>query len=130
MNLTIRIPGKIDPNLNPNSHKHWLTKHAAQTDAHMVAKYAALDLNLYNVLPRNTSFAYDVTIGLAKGEKVKDDDNAAAMTKHYRDGIAAGLGCADDKGWRFQGVEQVRDPEGVGFIEFRLTEIAEQEDAA
>ena len=129
MNITIRIPGKIDPDLNPNSHRHWRIKHRAQQRARADA-YFATRADGPNRRFDDAAFAYDVTIGLAKGEKVKDDDNAAAMTKHYRDGIAMALGCQDDKGWRFQGAEQVRDPEGVGYIEFRLTEITEQEDAA
>ena len=127
--LTIRIPGKVLTDLNPNSHKHWRRKHEAQQTAYRLGKYTASD-RYGHTFPPETAVAYDVTIGLAKGEKAKDDDNAAAMTKHYRDGIAAGLGCKDDKGWRLGTVEQVRDPEGVGYIEFRLTRIIGEDVAA
>jgi hypothetical protein len=128
MNLTIRIPGKIDPDLNPNSHKHWRVKHRAQQDAFYAAYYEVSRRNLRDVF--DDLVRYDVTIGLAKGERRKDDDNAIAMTKHYRDGMAHGLGMDSDAHMRFGTVEQVRDPEGVGYIEFRLTEISGEEAAA
>jgi hypothetical protein len=128
MNLTIRIPGKINPDLNPNSHRHWRVKHRAQQRAKADAYFATRADGPQCRL--DAAFAYDVTIGLAKGEKRKDDDNAAAMTKHHRDGIAMAFGCQDDKRWRLGTVEQVRDPEGVGYIEFRLTEITGEQEAA
>ncbi len=125
--LIIRIPGRINPDLSPNAHKHWRTKHRAQQAAHQLGYYyAQTNRDDHGV---GHDFAYDVEIGLAKGEKRKDDDNAAAMTKHFRDGIAKGMGCRDDANWEMGTVTQVRDPEGYGYIEFRLRMLMEQEAA-
>lgn len=129
--LTIRIPGKIDPDLSPNSHKHWRTKHRAQQAAKAEAKAAAMEIvgagcEAY----ANTAFAWDATIWLARGEQRKDGVNIIAMLKHYEDGLVLGLGALDDRYWRVGTITQERDPNGIGGVEFRLTPIAASESEA
>ena len=128
MNLTIRIPGRIDPDLSPNARIHYMARSRAVNAARRAAYFCTLDCAIQ--ADDGVSIRYDVKIGMPRNGKKRDDDNAVAMLKAYVDGIADGLHLPDDHGMRIGRVEQIPDPEGVGYLEFRLTEIDDQEDAA
>ena len=127
MNLTIRIPGRIDPDLSPNARVHHMRRYRAVKEARRATYYAAVSLFTRGEDDGGgVRFRYDVTVGLAKGEKTKDSDNIVSMLKAAIDGIADGLGMRNDRGLRLGTVEQVRDPEGIGFVEFVLTDITSE----
>lgn len=127
LTLTIRIPGRLDPDLSPNARVHHMRRYRATKAAREAGYYAAVaEYQAGRDDGTGVRFRYDVTIGLAKGEKRKDDDNAAAMLKSLRDGIADGLGLPSDRGLVAGTVEQVRDVEGIGFVEFILTDITSE----
>lgn len=112
--VTIRIPAVIDRRITPNGRAHWRTKHNLQKELKQTTMWAMKGHHL-DVLPE-TPWQLNYVIGLAKGRRRLDDDNAKAALKYVQDGIAAEAGI-DDKHIIVGTVEFVRDPQGVGFID-------------
>src|SRR5699024_7489005 len=57
-----------------------------------------------------------LTVYHGKGRKRMDDDNIIAWSKPLRDGIAQAIGI-DDKHITTGTIDQLRDPDGLGFVE-------------
>ena len=87
MPLTITLP-LPHPSLWPNSRKHWAPK-AKQTKAH---RQRAQLRTLEALAGHRLSFAgYSLAFHYPEDKRRRDDDNAAASCKAYRDGIADAL---------------------------------------
>lgn len=125
--VTITIPVPLDRTLSPNArHGHWSVRKRAVEQARTATDYAmraALDINDPGACFQQARWplTLDWEIGLAKGQRRMDDDNAAAATKAYRDQIAQCLGM-DDKFMVTGSVTQVRDPEKRGYVKVTITE--------
>ncbi len=67
-----------------------------------------------------------VTRGMAKGRRSMDPDNLTASLKFYLDALREAKVFEDDKR-KLMDLDkpvEVRDPDGVGFVRFRITEAA------
>lgn len=119
--LTITIPGMLDPYLNPNravrSPKvRGAIRARAKNEAFLEAKNAIGR----TPIPAGVEHAtYSIELGKAKGEKQKDADNLTASCKAALDGIARALG-VDDRGWKIGTVTQVRDSNQIGYLKITL----------
>lgn len=117
----VTIPISLDARVTPNSRAHWRTKHKIQREM-LNATYSSMQATgphdaLHNApLPLTLHYV----IGLAKHRKAMDDDNAKAGLKYIQDGIARYLGI-DDKHITVGTVDQVRDPDGRGFVRVLIT---------
>jgi len=89
--LTIRLP--LPPAiLSPNARCHWAKKSAAVKKARKAAKLATLAAITGWEKPAPTHYTLHFSFPTALR---RDDDNAAASFKSYRDGIADALGIDD-----------------------------------
>lgn len=126
---TITIPVPLDRDLSPNArHGHWAIRNRAVVQARSATDYAMradIDLNDPQACFQRARWplTLDWEIGLAKRQRRLDDDNAIAACKPHRDQIAACLGI-DDRNFVTGNVEQVRDPDGWGYIRVTITEAA------
>lgn len=90
MTITLPIPVK---SLCPNGRAHWRTK-ATATKAHRaLAKVRTLEALGGQPAPRFTGYSLTFYFKNVRG---RDDDNATASCKAYRDGIADALGVDDN----------------------------------
>ena len=122
MSLTIRIPASIDLRLTPNR---------ANTNRHVKARIkdelqATTGWALKAAIPHASyseqalPIRLDYVIARAKGRQAFDDDNAKAGLKFVQDSIAQHIG-VNDRHITVGTVEQIRDPEGIGWIEVTIT---------
>ena len=63
---------------------------------------------------------YTAVIGLTKGSKRLDDDNARGWLKYGQDGLADHFSNGNDRHWVCDGVTFVRDKTGPGWTLFLL----------
>lgn len=95
MTITLPLP---DKRLSPNARGHWRVKAKATKSARQLARLlAGKDINSYDwwtdpAKIRSYSLAF-----FWPDARRRDDDNAAASCKAYRDGIADALGIDDHK---------------------------------
>lgn len=126
--LTVRVPLVPDPALSPNTRVHWRAKHRCFQEAkritQLVTSMAATDAlerpgfaDLFLIESRPLCLSYVVAWG--KGRKRMDDTNIKASLKAYEDGVAAALGI-DDRHFTVGAVEQIRDPDGIGYVEIMV----------
>ncbi len=122
--LIVTIPLTVTLDLSPNGRVHWRTKHQATQAARAFTVYALVDA----IKAQAPTTCFDVaswpltlnyTIGLGKGRRTLDDDNAIACMKPVRDAIADTVGI-DDKHFRTGTVTQIRDPEQRGFVRVEI----------
>lgn len=112
--------------LSPNAPRkmHWGHKKVARQRAADEALVALWDAGLLDHKPVSlpTPIRYHVTIGLEKGQKTPDDDNAKAngALKKIRDVFAKHLTDDEDKDWHMDSLSIERDPTGQGYIIFTL----------
>jgi hypothetical protein len=93
MTLTLPLPHR---GLSPNARSHWRNRHRLTKRARWVAKCVTLAALAGEASPVFTR--YTLTFFFPNAIH-RDDDNAAASCKAYRDGIADALGI-DDHGLR------------------------------
>ena len=86
--LTLPIPS---PGLSPNAHGHWRTRHKL-TRKHKDLANLVTRLNIGE--PKPTFTGYTLAFFWPTSRR-RDDDNASARCKAYRDGIAMALGVDD-----------------------------------
>lgn len=128
--VTITVPGDVPNELTPNAsrHLHWGTKtkikDQIQNDTVRCAQevigtghdspYFAGKVRCY------------VTVGRGKRRQMLDPDNLTASLKFYIDALKIAKVITDDKAAYFDMDKPVqeRDPDGVGFVRFRITEAA------
>jgi hypothetical protein len=125
MKLEILIPTTLPRALSPNAsrHLHWGNKRDARDLVKRLAETALIDMaRSLPPLPLPTPIHYHVTVGLEKGQKTPDDDNAKAngALKKIRDTLATILTEGEDKDWFMDDLSMVRDPAGKGYILFTL----------
>ena len=126
--MIVTIPGTPPRELSPNARVHWRVR-SKHTKQYRETAYLA------TVAATRVPFTGDGPIDLAltyaweKGRKRMDDDNAWAIFKSGRDGVADALGF-DDKRLRCVSVEQVRDPEGRGYTTVELWQEGDGDDHA
>lgn len=102
MTITLPLP---DKRLSPNARCHWAIKAALNKRARLTARLKTLSdgefyLRLSGRFPDYTG--YHLAFYWPDARR-RDDDNAMASTKAYRDGIADALGI-DDHALRMSGV--------------------------
>lgn len=121
MKIDILIRCPLFRELSPNASRkmHWGTKARARTAATVATEIALLQMN---AKPIPTPVHYHVTVGLMKGQKHGDDDNAKSngTLKKVRDTLANTLTGGNDKDWHMDGLTQVRDISGDGYLLFTL----------
>jgi len=126
--LTVRIPASIDARLTGNSRAKWPVKHRLAQELKTTTIYAtrgamgsSAPARFQNaILP----LRLDWTVARGKGKRVLDDDNLIIGLKHAQDGIASVLGI-NDRYFVIGEVRQIRDLEGIGWIEVTITETGE-----
>jgi len=90
MTIILPIP---DPRLSPNgSHRHWSAKSKVKKKARELAKLTVWSALQLSEAPTFTRYRLRFYHSVARR---RDDDNAAASCKSYRDGIAEALGVDD-----------------------------------
>ena len=90
MTITLPIP---DPRLSPNgSHRHWSSKAKVKKKARELAKLTTWSALQRTEPPTFTRYRLRFYHSI---QRRRDDDNAAAACKAYRDGIAEALGVDD-----------------------------------
>lgn len=89
MILTLPLPAK---GLSPNAHTHWRNRHRLTKRARYIARILTLEALHGQPAPALTSYRLRFYFPTRAR---RDDDNAAASFKSYRDGIADALGIDD-----------------------------------
>ncbi|MDQ3542111.1 MAG: hypothetical protein M3440_15645 [Chloroflexota bacterium] len=118
--VTLRIPVVIDPALTGNGRAHPMKKYRLfqELKAATMLIVRTTGPDVYPIVP----WILDYTVGRPKGKQALDDDNIkSAGLKAIQDGIADELGL-DDRYIMIGTVTQVRDVEGLGFVEVRISE--------
>lgn len=104
MTIVLPIPAPI---LSPNGRGHWTRKHKATKAARQLARLTTQSALQGDTPPRVSRYRLRYCHGV---RRLRDDDNAIAMTKAYRDGIADALGI-DDNALRIDGPPELHiDP--------------------
>ena len=116
--LTVTIPGTPPRELSPNARIHWRAR-ARHTAAYRETAYLATLAAGRVAFDGDRPVDIRLTYAWARGRKRMDDDNAWALFKSGRDGVASAL-VIDDKVFRCGSVEQLRDPAGVGYTTIAL----------
>lgn len=119
MKLTVTIPGKIDPALSPNARVHWRKLADAKQTAKNLAAFYLFAAKKRSDTSGVDHATYHIERGIPKGGRELDADNLTACCKAYLDGVAQALG-VDDRHWQIGTVSQVRDPDGIGYLEITL----------
>lgn len=121
---TVRIPFQPGRCLSPNARCGWKGRMRDTREARNAAYYATVGVfwapTALTMRLGDGRLRVDWTIAWGKGRRRMDDDNAAACTKPYRDGIADALG-VDDKRFATGSLTQMRDGSGAGYVEATLT---------
>lgn len=126
LTVTVVVLGMPDPKLDANAaNGHFLAKAKYIDSDRRRGGWAVKDCldadarTLVGVMMRSRArIPYRVTIGLSKGAKRRDTDNAVIWTKALRDGIADVLCDGWDGNWDLIETTQVRDRDGSGFVRF------------
>lgn len=130
MTFTFRVPGPPPYVLSPNAHRatHWSKKAKAKKQMQHDWHWAIVD-----ALPRAGIVAApdgplftgptlcEVVYGKPKGGQSWDDVNLLATLKAGIDQLQRLRVIDNDKNLRTVLVDQVRDPDGVGYVEITLT---------
>ena len=105
MTIILPIPSPV---LNPNrSHEHWRGRNKAAQQARRLAKLTTLSALQATPPPAFTGYRLKF---FHPFKRKRDDDNAAAACKAYRDGIADALRMDDNALTMRQGPEMAIDP--------------------
>ena len=119
--IEVRIPGTPDACLSINSRKNWRVK-ARHTKAYRsTAKYSGIAVRSGNPIRGAIQVHYE--FGWEKGRKRMDTDNAIGLGKCALDGLVDSGIMGDDRYVVGITVNQVRDPDGVGYLIIRITEV-------
>jgi len=128
--LVVTIPLQVDRGLTPNGRVHWRTRSRLVREARQTACMAMLEV----VDPNDPYECFQTSqwpltlhyvIGLGKGRKRLDDTNAIAAMKSIEDGLADIL-AIDDRHFRVGSMNQIRDPEGKGFVKVAIEPASEE----
>lgn len=87
MTITLPLPDRL---LSPNTKAHWAIKSKATKLARRRAKLATIDQLAQPSAPDQPFYSYTLAFFYSQNRN-RDDDNAAASCKAYRDGIADAL---------------------------------------
>lgn len=125
--LVVELPGSLPRALSPNGRAGWAERHRHAQQWRRAAVLTTIsELNrlpdgpaLRLALREATTIEVAIVVGLRKGGKMADSDNALAQCKSLLDGIAEGVGC-DDAAFRFAPVEQRRAGGSEGYVRVRL----------
>ncbi len=121
MRLTVRIPSSIDPALTGNGTRSWAKHHRLFQDLKFTTGWALKASIPHASYPDDAlPLRLDYVVARAKGRRELDDDNIKIGLKACQDAIALHLGI-NDRHMVIGTVEQIRDPEGIGWIEVCIT---------
>ncbi len=121
MSITIRIPASIDPALTGNSRAHPMKKHRLFQELKDTTGWALKAQAPHAAfMPGQLPLTLDYVVARKRFGKPLDDDNVKIGVKGVQDSIAAHLGI-DDRHFRVGTVEQIRDVDGIGWIEATIT---------
>lgn len=116
MIVTFRIPIDIPRLANPNVRAHWRAKHRANQEMKNTTIMAIRASGLLAIEQPTPPITLNYTVARAKGRQKLDDDNIKSSLKYLQDGIADEI-VIDDRHITVGSVEQIRDPDGVGYID-------------
>ncbi len=124
MSITIHIPAVIDPALTGNGRAHPMKKHRLfqELKATTMLIVRTTGPDWYPFPP----WVLDYTVARPKGKQALDDDNIKIGLKGIQDGIAEEIGI-DDRYIMIGTVTQIRDVDGIGFIDVTITPLVANE---
>jgi Holliday junction resolvase RusA-like endonuclease len=120
--IVVRVPMVPAAELSPNARPHPQAKAKYTRQLRQAAQFAAVSArNTCGGGPilRGAIHVYP-TIGWPKARRYMDGDNALSSLKAVWDGFTDAHLWTDDRYAIFHPVEQVRDPENLGFVEVTL----------
>lgn len=122
--IVVTVPMCPHPSLSPNSRPHWRTKAKHAKELRQAARFAAVSAR--NTCGGGVLVGGEIhvrpVIAWSKGRRIMDGDNALASLKACFDGFTDAFLWGDDRHCVFWPVEQVRDPEGRGYVRVEITE--------
>lgn len=128
--LTVRIPSVIDSALTGNGRAHRMKKHRLFQELKATTGWALkAEAPGATFAPGQFPLTLDYVIARKRFAKPLDDDNAKIGVKACQDAVAAHLGI-DDKHFRVGIVQQIRDPDGIGYVDVCITPADAQERTA
>ncbi len=118
MSITVTVPGCPHPYLSSNGRANWRGKARVTKEARGDAKLATKGALAGGSFSPERAVV-DVVIGWGKNRKRIDPTNLWACVKPHIDGVADALE-VNDRHFDVGTIEQVRDPEGVGYVEITV----------
>lgn len=119
--VTIRIPATIAREITPNGYsctrggfykRRQLQAELKEVTMQVMQAYCLAD-------KIDLPWQLDYTVAWGRNRKAMDDDNIKASLKYVQDGIAERSG-VNDKHMTIGTVDQIRDPDKVGYIEVTI----------
>lgn len=121
---TVVIPGTPDACLSLNGRAHWRVKNKHAKAYRQTAKYAAMAARAEQGPIRGAVMVHYV-FAWEKGRKRMDFDNLVGLAKPALDGLVDAGIMGDDRYVVGMTAEQTRDPNGVGYLQVTVKEVAE-----
>lgn len=124
--LTVRIPAQIHSQITPNASRRYpaAAKSRLRQELKDTTIRACQGEGWHLGHDLTPPLALDYTVARGKGRQPLDAGNCIASMKYVEDGIAHVLGI-DDRHFRVGGMTQIRDPEGIGWIDVTIREVEE-----
>jgi len=127
---TIRIPVVIDPALTGNGRAHPMKKHRLFQELKDTTGWALKAQAPHAAFtPDQVPLTLDYVVARKRYAKPYDDDNLIHGLKAARDSIAAHLRI-DDRHFVTGRIEQIRDVDGIGYVDVTITPADERQVAA
>jgi hypothetical protein len=118
--IEVRIPRMPPRELSPNTPIHHMAKSRVIKSVRHETYWEAREQAPYLSGKLTGPVHYTAIIGLVKGAKRMDQDNAKAMLKAFQDGLADHFSNGNDKHWVCDGVTFARDKTGPGWVTFMI----------
>lgn len=118
---TVVIPGTPNACLSLNSREGWRKKARYAKEYRHTAKYSAISTRWTQPIRGPVMVHY--VFGWEKGRKTMDFDNLVGLGKPALDGLVDAGVMGDDRYVVGITAEQVRDPEGVGYLKVTIREV-------
>ncbi len=124
--LTVRIPAQIHYQITPNASRRYpaAAKYRLQQELKDTTIRACQGEGWHLGHDLTPPLALDYTVARGKRRQPLDAGNCIASMKYVEDGIAHVL-AIDDRHFRVGNMTQIRDPEGIGWIEVTIREVKE-----
>lgn len=131
---TVRIPISIRTELTPNrsfrtprNMIYRLQREAKEATVRACEDQVSIIRGIQFKREEGWPLTLHVTVARGKRKQALDDDNMVAGLKYVVDGIAKAIGVNDKHMHIARPVNQIRDPDGVGYIEVTIQATGELE---